>query len=120
MLGIFKLGRVARLNQIIGFLKSSEDVKAILRLFKMILFLTIYIHLFACNWWFIIKHDKNWVSPRDTNYVNMYQLYEQTFLTRYLITVQISVTSIMGGDILPLNQVQILTASFGIFIGAII
>jgi len=55
LLGIFKLGRVLRLNDIIYYMKGNEDEKAIYRTLKMILFLCIYIHAYACAWWLMIK-----------------------------------------------------------------
>ena len=65
LFGILKMGRVLRLNKIIQFLNVSEDVKASMKLTKMIFFLTIYIHCFACLWWIVVKHDRNWVSYKE-------------------------------------------------------
>ena len=60
LLGLLKLGRVLRLNKIISFLNVTEDVKASMKLTKMIFFLVIYIHLFACIWWIMVERDKIW------------------------------------------------------------
>ena len=60
LFGILKLGRVLRLNKMISFLNVTEDVKASMKLTKMILFLLLYTHLFACCWWMAIKHDQIW------------------------------------------------------------
>ena len=63
LFGILKLGRVLRLNKIIQFLNVEEDVKATIKLMKMIFFLIIYMHFFACVWWIIVKEDQIWVPP---------------------------------------------------------
>ena len=55
--GILKLGRILRLNKIIQYLKMEEDIKASMKVFKMIFFLSIYIHLAACMWWLVIMHS---------------------------------------------------------------
>lgn len=59
-MGILKLGRVLRLSKIILFLSSTEDVKASLMIFKMVLFLIIYVHCYACIWWQLNKDDMVW------------------------------------------------------------
>jgi hypothetical protein len=65
MFGILKLGRVLRLNKIIQYLNVEEDIKASMKITKMVLFLFIYIHLYACLWWITVKFDKSWVPPKD-------------------------------------------------------
>ena len=65
LFGILKLGRILRLNKIIQFLNVQEDVKASIILAKMIFFLIIYIHLFACVWWLVVKFDQTWVPYAD-------------------------------------------------------
>ena len=62
--GLLKLGRVLRLNKIISYLNVEEDIKAIMKFSKMMLGLTIYIHIFACLWWMIIKENKTWIPWR--------------------------------------------------------
>ena len=63
LFGILKLGRVLRLNKIISFLNVTADVKASMKLTKMILFLLLYTHLFACCWRMAVKHDRIWEPP---------------------------------------------------------
>lgn len=63
ILGILKLGRVLRLNKIIQFLKSTDDVKAGLKLLKMILYLVVYLHSFTCTWWLMVRNTETWVTP---------------------------------------------------------
>ena len=53
--------RVLRLNKIITYLRSTEEIKAFLKLNKLIFFLIIYLHTFACMWWWIIRSNKEWV-----------------------------------------------------------
>ena len=65
LLGLFKLGRLLRLNDIIYFLKTTDDVKSSLKLVKLILYLVVYAHCFACLWWFTVKSDKQWIPAID-------------------------------------------------------
>ena len=52
--GILKLGRILRLSKIIRFLRTTNDVKASLRIFKMVLFLMVYLHCYTCAWWLLV------------------------------------------------------------------
>lgn len=63
--GILKLGRILRLSKIIQFLRTTEDVKASLRIFKMVLFLMVYLHCYTCLWWSLIFSRKTWIPPMD-------------------------------------------------------
>ena len=80
LLGVLKLGRILRLNKIIQFLKATDDVKASLRIFKMVLFLTVYLHCFTCYWWQTIKSTEIWIPIIDSYDVNRYySIYEKDF-----------------------------------------
>lgn len=84
LLGLFKLGRLLRLNDIINFLKTTDDVKSTLKLTKLILYLVVYIHCYACNWWFLIKSDKIWIAPIDMPSGDNYKIYGAPLVTKYL------------------------------------
>lgn len=99
LLGIFKLGRLLRLNDIISFMKATDDVKSSLKLIKLILFLVVYIHLFACFWWFMVKLDRVWIPPIDQPSGKFYKVYDSASVTsKYLKSLQISVWTIIGSD----------------------
>lgn len=101
MFGILKLGRVLRLNKIIAFLNVEEDVKATMKLTKMVFFLMVYIHFFACLWFLFVKNNQLWVPIVHLNTDNWYQLYTSGILEQYLVCVHSAVLSTLGSDILP-------------------
>jgi hypothetical protein len=45
LVSIFKLSRIFRFTRIISFLNATEDLKLSLKLFKLIFYLVIYLHL---------------------------------------------------------------------------
>lgn len=120
MLGLFKLGRLLRLNDIIYFLKTTDDVKSSLKLVKLILYLVVYAHCFACLWWFIIKSDKLWIPPIDIPWGHIDAIYNEEIMTMYLYSIQVSVWTIIGVDIMPRNTFQTVIVSVGLFFGAVI
>lgn len=75
LLGMLKIGRILRLNTFIQYMNSTENMKAFLRILKMVLFLIIYVHCYACNWWFLVKQDRIWIPPKDTVLDDYYQIY---------------------------------------------
>ncbi len=60
--GALKLVRVLRLSRIITYLRSKEEIKALLKLIKLIFYLMLYLHCFACAWWLVVKEKKTWIS----------------------------------------------------------
>jgi hypothetical protein len=101
LFGILKLGRVLRLNKIIAFLNVEEDVKASMKLTKMVFFLLVYIHFFACIWFLIVNSNKIWVPVVHINTDDWYQIYTFSIIKQYLICVHSAVLSTLGSDILP-------------------
>lgn len=65
ILGVLKLGRILRLSKIIRYLRTTNDVKASLRIFKMVLFLVVYLHCYTCLWWWLALSNKQWMPPLD-------------------------------------------------------
>lgn len=63
LFGIVKLTRVLRLNKVIAFLMVDQDLKSYLKLAKMIFFLAIYLHFFACIWYLLISGNRTWIPP---------------------------------------------------------
>ena len=47
------MGRLLKLQKIIGFLNVVDEVKQFMNLTKLIFFLIVYLHCYACIWWYI-------------------------------------------------------------------
>jgi hypothetical protein len=121
LFGILKLGRVLRLNKIIAFMNVEEDIKASIKLTKIVFFLLIYIHFYACIWFLIVKSNKTWVSAIHVDKEDRYEFYSYPEnLKQYLICIHSSVLICLGTDILPSNTIENIMAACGAFFGAII
>ena len=55
--GLFKLTRIGRISEFIQKLNIPSDQKSYINIFKMSLFLTIWIHLQTCIWYQVVKHN---------------------------------------------------------------
>ena len=60
---ILKLFRVLRLSKMITYMNSTDDVKHSLKLFNLIFFLVLYVHLSGCLWIYInsfVDDEEKW------------------------------------------------------------
>lgn len=122
MFSILKLGRLLRIGKIISFLKTDGDFKAVLRIFKMILYLLVYLHCYTCLWWIIVKESRSWIPCYflSLGEESFYEIYEKPIVSQYLISLNYAVFTSLGSDILPMDSMQTIVAAFGIFMGAVI
>ena len=74
-----------------------------LKLFKLMLFLFMYIHLIACLWIMIIQVDNDWYPP--TNWINIevYDFFGESSLFKYALSFQYAVFMLIGGELGPRN-----------------
>ena len=115
------MGRVLRLNKIISYMNVDEDIKASMKLTKIIFFLILYIHLYCCLYWMVADDTQDWWPLSVVNTVDDYtEFYRYSISLQYLLTLKASVTAMLGGDIFPMSFGQTLLGSIGIFLGAII
>ena len=74
--GALKLVRVLRLSKIIAYLRATEEIKAFLKLIKLVFFLMIYMHCLACIWWMIVSREETWISQLSFNDDDLYFVYK--------------------------------------------
>lgn len=89
---------------------------------KMVTFLIVYIHCYACLWWQIVKVDQQWIPISGIVSGNYSAIYEGSTSTirRYILCVHTSMQMMMGVDVLPQKAIEVLVAGCGNFLGAII
>ena len=61
MLAILKLIRVLRLQRVITYMNTTDDVKLTLQLVKTSIYLVLFIHFTACLWFYIAARDQKWI-----------------------------------------------------------
>ena len=65
IIAVLKMVRIFRFTKIISFLNATEDVKLSLKLFKLLFYLVIYLHLQGCAWYLFTKWDRTWFPLTD-------------------------------------------------------
>lgn len=61
LLAVLKLVRVLRLQRVITYMNTTDDVKLSLQLVKTSIFLLLFIHFTACLWFHLANEDQKWV-----------------------------------------------------------
>lgn len=65
ILGLLKLVRLFRISKIIQNLTITEEFKAVLKIFQLLLYLCVYIHCVGCLWFYIVDWEDVWIPPLD-------------------------------------------------------
>ena len=118
--GALKLVRVLRLSKIIAYLRATEEIKAFLKLIKLVFFLMIYMHCLACVWWMIVSRDEIWIATLYYNDVDLYFVYTQSNFYKYFASLHTSVMITTGNDVGPIGFIQTTISTVGLFFGAVI
>lgn len=84
LFGVLKLGRLLKLKKIISYLNVIDEIKQVLNLMKLIFFLVIYIHCYACVWWYYAKRNQLWIPPKHSTTNDYYQIYTYPPMSQYL------------------------------------
>lgn len=48
------------MTKVISFMNTSDSVKHSLKIFKLLFYLVLYIHMQACAWFYFTNWDKTW------------------------------------------------------------
>lgn len=95
-------------------------MKASLRIFKMVLFLIVYLHCFTCYWWQVANKTQIWIPPVDQPSGKYYSLYSKAFAQQYLYALYSTVLNCLGNDIQPRDVYQTAICGLGLVLGALI
>mmetsp|Transcript_34328 Transcript_34328/g.52600 ORF Transcript_34328/g.52600 Transcript_34328/m.52600 type:complete len:114 (-) Transcript_34328:2366-2707(-) len=68
LLKLMKLLRLLRLSRLINYINTTDDFKIVLNLFKICLFLILYIHCTACLIFYVANQSQLWVPNQFLDY----------------------------------------------------
>jgi hypothetical protein len=121
LLGVLKLIRVLRLNRIIMYLNLKQDIKASIKLIKLIFFLLMYVHFVACTWFFIVNIKKLWIPPLDYiwGWDNQGAFFDKGGIYKYVVCFYTSCLFLFGNDLGARDDSQIVFVCCVNIMGAI-
>ena len=113
MVSFLKLVRLLRINRIIVFLRINKEVKAGLKLAKLMFFLFLYAHTVACMWFYLITAENVWRHPFDWIYPPEMEvmLYTESTTYKYLVSIYTSFMYLWANDVFPQTSAEILMAA---------
>ena len=96
----------------------SEITKMTMKMVRLAFYLLFYIHLTACIQFYIISQEKAWI-PQMMRFESPEDFYDSDYLTKYLVSLNLSVLLLTGNDVLPETNLHILSTSLLMLTGAI-
>jgi len=122
MLGMLKLIRVFRIGTIIQNMKIDEEIKALLKILQLTLYLCIYLHNVGCLWFYVVDWSDEWIPP--LNYIDaitlLYDEEGRIIPYQYAMSFYYSVLMFGGNEIGPTLAPEFLFASIFMVAAAII
>ena len=121
LFGLLKLIRVLRLNRIIMYLNLKQDIKASIKLIKLIFFLLMYVHFIACIWYYLISGNKEWIPPLDFvwGWEKKGAFFDQDEPYKYIVSFYTSCLFLFGNDLGARDNEQLFFISIVNVMGAI-
>ena len=112
---LLKLSRLLRISRLIALLKTSKTIKSSLKVFTTVSFLLLWIHWVNWLWYMTVDVDQTWLPAKsiDSGVTN---LYTAGIMSEYLMIFYYAAQVIIGSDLIPSNEIEIL---WGIFIWVI-
>lgn len=110
VLAILKMVRIFRFTKVISFLNATEDVKLSLKLFKLLFYLVIYLHLQGCAWYLFTKWDRTWFPLTDI-IQRFTDFYDHPVYYTYCFSVWHSTSIMAGADMVPATALQAIITS---------
>jgi hypothetical protein len=120
ILQLLKFFRLLRLSRFINTMNSSEDIKLSLKLFKMCLFLMLYIHCSGCVIFYVADIDKTWIPGQMANFDSENTFFELDFFEKYFLSIYNAMLSMLANDIYPTNLPLLILTNCTMLFGALI
>jgi len=112
LISMFKIVRVTRISRIISNLNVKQDLKAMLKVIYLILILFLYIHVFACFFFYVIQVEQIYIPTYDFIYGKT-DFYSQNNVFKYFVMLYYAVMAFGRNDVTPRSNLEL------IFIGYI-
>ena len=126
-LSMIKLTRVLRIQKLIMYLNSTDEVKNTLNLVKTVLTIVLYLHVKGSIWFYIINQEKlwypaNWNCPKCVEerafFTNDTKIDKASFIfNQFLLSVYTAILEMNGNDIDPSTGFEMFMTIIGLLMG---
>lgn len=73
LIGLIKLVRILRLTKLLSFLNTQASDMSNVVIATDVFYLVVYLHCFACTYFYFIIEDKHWLPVDDELNVDLYE-----------------------------------------------
>jgi hypothetical protein len=122
-----KVIRITSLSEIIKKLSVKDEVKATIKMFQLIFYLVLYIHMKACIFFYITRiFGKKWLPPIFWDYpvdvgADGEKFYSpENYLNQYIVSVYYSVLMLKPNEIGPRTDIDTLVCALWLIIDLIV
>lgn len=109
LFGCLKLLRLQRVSSFITEMNYTMENKAVFKVIYLILVMTLYIHINACVWYYIIKEEEIWVPNLDFIHFGtpmIYDYYSDNPGRQYLTSLYTSFYLFGVGEVVPRTTIE--------------
>lgn len=118
LVSLLKINKLFRASDIIRNWEVHEDVKAWAKIFKLFVYLFLWVHFNACIWFIVVNETKVWTTIL-SNYKVVQNFYELDYFSQYYICFYYGVWLTLGNQVSPRDESQSILASILIIIGIV-
>jgi hypothetical protein len=117
LISMFKIVRVTRISRIISNLNVKQDLKAMLKVVYLILLLFLYIHVFACFFYYVVIIEYDYIPTLDFIYGKT-TMYEQNNTYKYFLMLYYAVMAFGRNDVTPRSNLELAFIGYAMILSA--
>jgi len=123
LFGMLKLARITRISQVIRNSNIKVDIKVGFKVLQLMFYMILYIHVFACLWFFLSKDAEEWVLNMDFIWVytdDTYEVYYSSIYRQYILCLYTSFYLFGVGEVVPRTDIEFIVSVFILLVSAIV
>lgn len=111
-----------RLGRMVTYLRANKSLKLSLIIVQLLFMLILLIHWIACIWYGIITFNdgKKWTPPKDLDWNGTIIYDQEQRWGTYSIFFYYSILTLVTNELMPTDNVEVITASMILIIGTIV
>jgi len=101
----------------------SKETKAMLKVIDLLFYMTMYMHIWACIWFLVVKDKEEWIPNMDFIHFGtpaIYDFYHEYGSRQYFYALYTSFYLFGIGEMVPQNPLENLVASIALVLSSLI
>ena len=116
---LFKLIKLFRFGKLMTYLTTRHSIKLSLQMGEILFVLVLCTHWWNWFWYSIVQITETWVPEKDIGFEERNFFSDYTIFGQYILVYYYAISSLIGGDLVPTNQGELLAAMSLVSLGKI-